>query len=80
MDKGEWTALGWTVGEDGSGGFSIGRDSEAACNRCGRPGPWTLRGLPNGELAHRDYAVCRCGEMRHAEAVWPGAPRPGHLR
>lgn len=80
MDISKWTAQGWTVGEDGSGGFSVGRDSKEVCSRCGQPGPWTLRALPNGELAHRDYAVCRCGEMRHAEAVWPSAPRPGHFR
>ena len=80
MDTGEWTALGWTVQVDGSGGFSVGRNSDAVCNRCGQSGPWTLRALLNGELAHRDYAVCRCGEVRHIEAVWPGVPRPGHYR
>lgn len=72
----DWNTAGWTTAEDGTGGFSISRDSETVCGRCGQPGPWSLRSLPNGELAHRDYAVCRCGELLHAEAVWPGTPRP----
>ena len=78
MDTGEWTALGWTVRADGTDSFAVSRDSDVVCRRCGQPGPWTLRVLPNGELAHRDYAVCRCGEMLHTEVVWPGSPRPVH--
>lgn len=76
-DVGEWTALGWTAAPDGSpDSFSLGRESRLACSRCGMAGPWTLRLLPNGELAHRDYAVCRCGELGHAADVWPDAQRP----
>ncbi|MCE2508883.1 MAG: hypothetical protein J4G04_06260 [Nitrosopumilaceae archaeon] len=76
----DWNMAGWTTAEDGAGGFSISRDSKTVCARCGQPGPWSLRSLVNGELAHRDYAVCRCGEMLHAEFVWPDAPRPALSR
>lgn len=77
---GEWRAAEWDAAEDGANGFSLGRGSDTVCGRCGQPGPWTLRLLPNGELAHRDYAVCRCGELLHVEAVWPDAPMPFRRR
>lgn len=76
MNIEQWTEMGWDATEDGSGGYSVGRKSDVRCSRCGKPGPWTLRVLPNGEMAHRDYAVCRCGEIRHAAAVWPDVRRP----
>lgn len=76
-----WTALGWTATPDGNPDtFSLGRESELVCARCSEPGPWTLRLLPNGELAHRDYAVCRCGELRYVADVWPGAQMPDQSR
>lgn len=75
-NKAEWSSLGWTAKDDNVKGFSITRDSDMICGRCGQAGPWMLRALPDGELAHRDYAVCRCGEMVHVSAVWPDAPRP----
>ena len=75
-NKAEWNSLGWTTKDDSVKGFSITRDSDMICNRCGQAGPWMLRALSGGELAHRDYAVCRCGELVHVSAVWPGAQRP----
>ena len=74
--KSEWEGLGWTTRDDNVKGFNITRDSEVTCDKCGDAGPWTLRVLPNGEMAHRDHAVCRCGELMHASSVWPGAARP----
>lgn len=73
----EWTALGWTAKSEGlEDTYSLGRESGLVCDRCGLAGPWTLRLLPDGELAHRNHAVCRCGELRRIESVWPGAPMP----
>lgn len=74
--KSEWDSMGWTTKDDTVNGFSITRDSDFVCGRCRQPGPWTLRALPNGELAHRDYAVCRCGELLRITTVWPDVPRP----
>lgn len=76
MRKSDWEELGWDVGNEHEGCFSITRSSDVTCTRCGEPGPWTLRMLPNQELAYRDYAVCRCGELAHVNMVWPGIARP----
>lgn len=75
-NKAEWSSLGRTTKDDSVKGFSITRDSDMVCSRCGQAGPWMLRALPGGDLAHRDYAVCRCGELVHVSAVWPDAPGP----
>lgn len=74
--RADWDNLGWSTEDDGAGGFIITRDTDVLCKRCEIAGPWNLRSLSNGELAHRDYAVCRCGELSHVDSVWPGAPRP----
>ena len=76
MEKSDWEELGWTVGDEHEGCYSITHGSDVLCSRCGEPGPWMLRMLPNLELAHRDHAVCRCGELMHINAVWPGITRP----
>ena len=74
--KSRWESMGWSTQDYSVGGYSITRYSSYMCGRCGHAGPWLLRALPNEELAHRDYAVCRCGELVHAETVWPGSARP----
>ena len=76
MKKSDWEELGWDVDDENEGCFSITRNSNVSCIRCGEPGPWKLRMLPNRELAYRDYAVCRCGELVHVNTVWPGIDRP----
>lgn len=74
--KSDWEVLGWSTGDDASGGFTVSRDSSAICERCTLSGPWNLRILANGEMAYRDYAVCRCGELNHIDNIWPDAPKP----
>ncbi|MXX20214.1 MAG: hypothetical protein F4Y82_05415 [Cenarchaeum sp. SB0665_bin_23] len=76
FSKDDWKSLGWSTEDDGTGGFTASRDSSTICERCNMPGPWYLRILLNGELAHQDYAVCCCGELRHTSTVWPDAPGP----
>lgn len=76
MNIKEWTDMGWDASEDGAKGYSVGHKSDVRCTRCGESGPWTLRVLSNGVLAHRDYAVCRCGEIQHIDAIWPNIAKP----